>query len=71
MCTPRFWEIEADWRAAGAVWWRRAALELRRARKGMARIPLRGNSGSGSRDSGSWERQPRRHGKGHNLRKLW
>ncbi|KAJ1178587.1 hypothetical protein NDU88_003832 [Pleurodeles waltl] len=29
-------------------------LELRRAQKGVARIPLRGNSGSGSRNSGSW-----------------
>ncbi|KAJ1206184.1 hypothetical protein NDU88_001593 [Pleurodeles waltl] len=54
MCVPRFLETEADWRAAGAVWWRRVALELRRARKGVARIPLRGNSGSGSCSSGSW-----------------
>ncbi|KAJ1178137.1 hypothetical protein NDU88_003384 [Pleurodeles waltl] len=54
MCAPRFLEIEADWRAAGDVWWRRAALELRRVRKGVARIPLRGNSGNGSRNSGSW-----------------
>ncbi|KAJ1098095.1 hypothetical protein NDU88_003211 [Pleurodeles waltl] len=48
MCAPQCLESEADWRAAGAVWWRRAVLELRRARKGVARIPLRGNSGSSS-----------------------
>ncbi|KAJ1117073.1 hypothetical protein NDU88_005273 [Pleurodeles waltl] len=52
MCAPRFLETEADWRA---VWWRRAVLELRRARKGVARIPLRRNSVSGSCSSGSWE----------------
>ncbi|KAJ1185524.1 hypothetical protein NDU88_002316 [Pleurodeles waltl] len=53
MCAPRFWDTEADWRAAGAVWWRWAALELRRARKGVARFPLWGNSGSSSCSSGS------------------
>ncbi|KAJ1117268.1 hypothetical protein NDU88_005468 [Pleurodeles waltl] len=53
MCAPHFWETEADWRAAGAVWWRRAALELRRAWKGVARIPLWGNSCSSSCSSGS------------------
>ncbi|KAJ1105994.1 hypothetical protein NDU88_003397 [Pleurodeles waltl] len=54
MCAPCFLESEADCRAAGAVWWRRAALELRRARKGVLRIPLRGNSGSSSCSSGSY-----------------
>ncbi|KAJ1110153.1 hypothetical protein NDU88_007508 [Pleurodeles waltl] len=53
MCAPQCLESEADWRAAGAVWWRRAALELRRARRSVARIPLRGNSGSSSRSSGT------------------
>ncbi|KAJ1203547.1 hypothetical protein NDU88_007332 [Pleurodeles waltl] len=53
MCAPRFSGAEPGWRAAEAVWWRRAALELRRVRKGVARIPLRGNSGSGGRNSGS------------------
>ncbi|KAJ1200162.1 hypothetical protein NDU88_003989 [Pleurodeles waltl] len=53
MCAPRFSGAEPGWRAAEAVWWRRAALELRRARKGVARIPLRGNSSSGGRNSGS------------------
>ncbi|KAJ1087624.1 hypothetical protein NDU88_000791 [Pleurodeles waltl] len=33
----------------GSLWhWGRAALELRRARKGSARIPLRGNPGRAS-----------------------
>ncbi|KAJ1107172.1 hypothetical protein NDU88_004565 [Pleurodeles waltl] len=53
MCAPCFSGAEPGWRAAEAVWWRRAVLELRRARKGVARIPLRGNSGSGGRNSGS------------------
>ncbi|KAJ1152527.1 hypothetical protein NDU88_005302 [Pleurodeles waltl] len=53
MCAPHFLESEADWRVAGAVWWRRAALELRRARKGVAQIPLRGNRGSSSCSSGT------------------
>ncbi|KAJ1177901.1 hypothetical protein NDU88_003153 [Pleurodeles waltl] len=48
MCTPQLLRPEAIWRTAGAVWWHRAALELRRTRKSVARIPLRGNSGSGS-----------------------
>ncbi|KAJ1123426.1 hypothetical protein NDU88_001895 [Pleurodeles waltl] len=47
MCTPQLLRPEAIWRTAGAVWWHRAALELRRTRKSVARIPLRGNSGSG------------------------
>ncbi|KAJ1176785.1 hypothetical protein NDU88_002052 [Pleurodeles waltl] len=51
MCTPQLLRPEAIWRTAGAVWWHRAALELRRTRKSVARIPLRGNSGSGSRSS--------------------
>ncbi|KAJ1217111.1 hypothetical protein NDU88_004706 [Pleurodeles waltl] len=44
MCTPQLLRPEAIWRTAGAVWWHRAALELRRTRKSVARIPLRGNS---------------------------
>ncbi|KAJ1157664.1 hypothetical protein NDU88_010368 [Pleurodeles waltl] len=48
MCTPQLVRPEAVWRTAGAVWWHRAALELRRTRKSVARIPLQGNSGSGS-----------------------
>ncbi|KAJ1082407.1 hypothetical protein NDU88_002575 [Pleurodeles waltl] len=48
MCTPQLVRPEAVWRTAGAVWWHRATLELRRTRKSVARIPLRGNSGSGS-----------------------
>ncbi|KAJ1134172.1 hypothetical protein NDU88_000632 [Pleurodeles waltl] len=71
MCAPRFFDTEAGWRTAGDVWWCRAVLELRRARKGAARIPLRGNSGSSSCNSGSVEKQLRSKGKEHNLRKLW
>ncbi|KAJ1169261.1 hypothetical protein NDU88_001167 [Pleurodeles waltl] len=48
MCTPQLLRPEAIWRTAGAVWWHWAALELRRTRKSVSRIPLRGNSGSGS-----------------------
>ncbi|KAJ1218209.1 hypothetical protein NDU88_005792 [Pleurodeles waltl] len=48
MCTPQLVRPEAIWRTAGAIWWHWAALELRRTRKSVARIPLRGNSGSGS-----------------------
>ncbi|KAJ1210071.1 hypothetical protein NDU88_005439 [Pleurodeles waltl] len=48
MCAPQLVRPEAVWRTAGAVWWHRAALELRRTRKSVARILLRGNSGSGS-----------------------
>ncbi|KAJ1179768.1 hypothetical protein NDU88_005002 [Pleurodeles waltl] len=48
MCVPRSVRPEAVWRTAGAVWWHRPALELRRTSKSVARIPLRGNSGSGS-----------------------
>ncbi|KAJ1161616.1 hypothetical protein NDU88_002100 [Pleurodeles waltl] len=46
MCAPQLTTSEETWRTAGAVWWYRAALELRRTRKNVARIPLRGNSGS-------------------------
>ncbi|KAJ1182163.1 hypothetical protein NDU88_007357 [Pleurodeles waltl] len=46
MCAPQSVRPEAVWRTPGAVWWHRAALELRRTRKSVARIPLRGNSGS-------------------------
>ncbi|KAJ1202404.1 hypothetical protein NDU88_006204 [Pleurodeles waltl] len=48
MCAPQSVRPEAVWRTTGAVWWHRAALELRRTRKSVARIPIRGNSGSGS-----------------------
>ncbi|KAJ1082929.1 hypothetical protein NDU88_003090 [Pleurodeles waltl] len=48
MCAPRSVRPEAVWRTAVAVWWHRAVLELRRTRKSVARIPLWGNSGSGS-----------------------
>ncbi|KAJ1118262.1 hypothetical protein NDU88_006457 [Pleurodeles waltl] len=48
MCTPQLLRPEAIWRTAGSVCWHRAALELRRTRKSVVRIPLRGNSGSGS-----------------------
>ncbi|KAJ1091349.1 hypothetical protein NDU88_004476 [Pleurodeles waltl] len=48
MCTPQLLRTEAIWRTAGAVWWHRATLELRWTRKSVARIPLQGNSGSGS-----------------------
>ncbi|KAJ1188495.1 hypothetical protein NDU88_005256 [Pleurodeles waltl] len=51
MCTPQIVRPEAIWRTAGAVWWHRAVLELRRTGKSVARIPLRGNSGSGSSGS--------------------
>ncbi|KAJ1181935.1 hypothetical protein NDU88_007134 [Pleurodeles waltl] len=53
MCAPQLVRPEAVWRTAGAVWWHRAVLELRRTRKSVARIPLRGNSGSGSCSSGT------------------
>ncbi|KAJ1186616.1 hypothetical protein NDU88_003397 [Pleurodeles waltl] len=46
MCAPYFTIPKETRRAAGAVCWYRAALELRRTRKNVARIPLRGNSGS-------------------------
>ncbi|KAJ1193673.1 hypothetical protein NDU88_002969 [Pleurodeles waltl] len=46
MCAPHFTIPKETRRAAGAVCCYRAALELRRTRKNVARIPLRGNSGS-------------------------
>ncbi|KAJ1096774.1 hypothetical protein NDU88_001905 [Pleurodeles waltl] len=52
MCTLQLLRPEAIWRTAGAVWWHRAVLELRRTRKSVARIPLRGNSGSRSSRTG-------------------
>ncbi|KAJ1211558.1 hypothetical protein NDU88_006916 [Pleurodeles waltl] len=48
MCALQSVRPEEVWRTAGAVWWHRAALELRRTCKSVARIPLRGNSSSGS-----------------------
>ncbi|KAJ1202608.1 hypothetical protein NDU88_006405 [Pleurodeles waltl] len=48
MCAPHSTTSKEFRRAAGAVRWYRAALELRRSRKNAARIPLRGNSGSAS-----------------------
>ncbi|KAJ1181071.1 hypothetical protein NDU88_006282 [Pleurodeles waltl] len=48
MCAPQLVGPEAVWRTAGAVWWHRATLELRRTCRSVARIPLRGNSGNGS-----------------------
>ncbi|KAJ1104175.1 hypothetical protein NDU88_001588 [Pleurodeles waltl] len=66
MCAPQLTTSEEIWRTAGAVWWYRAALELRRTRKNVARIPLRGNSGScNTRASGAasekwrWAEQPK------------
>ncbi|KAJ1214364.1 hypothetical protein NDU88_001983 [Pleurodeles waltl] len=66
MCAPQLTTSEEIWRTAGAVWWYRAALELRRTRKNVARIPLRGNSSScNTRASGAasekwrWAEQPK------------
>ncbi|KAJ1171779.1 hypothetical protein NDU88_003637 [Pleurodeles waltl] len=66
MCAPQLTTSEETWRTAGAVWWYRATLELRRTRKNIARIPLWGNSGScNTRASGAasekwrWAEQPK------------
>ncbi|KAJ1191310.1 hypothetical protein NDU88_000626 [Pleurodeles waltl] len=66
MCALQSTTSEEFWRTAGDVWWYRAALELRRTRKNVARIPLRGNSGScNTRASGAtsekwrWAEQPK------------
>ncbi|KAJ1209695.1 hypothetical protein NDU88_005068 [Pleurodeles waltl] len=58
MCAPQFLRPDERWKAAGAALWCRAALDLRRTRRGAARIPLRGNSGSGS-TSEVWAKQAR------------
>ncbi|KAJ1106000.1 hypothetical protein NDU88_003403 [Pleurodeles waltl] len=43
----RHWKLDEP--PGGRLWhWGRAALELRRARRGSARIPLRGNPGNAS-----------------------
>ncbi|KAJ1163871.1 hypothetical protein NDU88_004323 [Pleurodeles waltl] len=66
MCALQLTTSEEIWRTAGAIWWYRAALELRRTHKNVARIPLRGNSGScNTRASGAvsekwrWAEQPK------------
>ncbi|KAJ1091432.1 hypothetical protein NDU88_004558 [Pleurodeles waltl] len=66
MCVPQLTTSEETWRTAGAVWWYRAALELRRTRKNVARIPLWENCGScNTRASGAasekwrWAEQPK------------
>ncbi|KAJ1207205.1 hypothetical protein NDU88_002597 [Pleurodeles waltl] len=48
MCASQNLNPEEWWKAAGAAMWWRAAQELRQTRRGAARIPLRGNSGSTS-----------------------
>ncbi|KAJ1205324.1 hypothetical protein NDU88_000759 [Pleurodeles waltl] len=57
MCAPQLSNPDERWKAAGAALWGRAALELRRTRRGAARIPLWGNSGSTSEVT--WAKQAR------------
>ncbi|KAJ1190507.1 hypothetical protein NDU88_007245 [Pleurodeles waltl] len=52
MCRPQYTEERR--KAARAVHWWRAALELRQMRRGVARIPLWGNSSSGSTSEAAW-----------------
>ncbi|KAJ1110494.1 hypothetical protein NDU88_007845 [Pleurodeles waltl] len=57
MCAPQISNPEERWKAAGAALWWRAALELRRTRRGAACIPPWGNSGSTSEVA--WVKQAR------------
>ncbi|KAJ1119485.1 hypothetical protein NDU88_007670 [Pleurodeles waltl] len=60
MCGPAGYTqcyTEEKRKAAGAGHWCHAALELRRTRRGVERIPLRGKSSSGSTSKAAWGRK--------------